>query len=94
MILPRLLAALTDNAIPIPPPDLSPAVADIAAKASEHLLAGEELPPDYRLHLLELPPDERMLAIIYLRRLGLLRGAPFPLDDILRPTPSPDETTP
>ncbi|SEN63642.1 hypothetical protein SAMN04489859_1011104 [Paracoccus alcaliphilus] len=93
MILPFLLAALTDGAIVAAQPDLPPAVAAIAAEASERLLAGENLPPDYRLRLLALPPEERMLAIVYLRRTGLLRGEAFPLDDILRPVVPSDEAT-
>ena len=93
MILPFLLAALTDGAIEAAQPDLPPAVAANAAEASERLLAGENLPPDYRLRLLALPPEERMLAIVYLRRTGLLRGEAFPLDDILRPVVPSDEAT-
>lgn len=34
-----------------------------------------------------------MLAIVYLRRTGLLRGEAFPLDDILRPVVPSDEAT-
>lgn len=89
MILPIILALAADTAVAAAPgePELPPAVAAIAAEASERLLAGESLPPDYRLRLLALPPAERLLAIIYLRRTGLLRGDPWPLEDVLRPAP-------
>lgn len=93
MILPIILALAADTAVAAAPsePALPPAVAAFAAEASALLLAGESLPPDYRLRLLVMPPAERLLAIIYLRRTGLLRGDPWPLEDVLRPAHVEDE---
>lgn len=86
MIIPFLLATTLQSAGDISPEQaLPPAVAEIARKADQAILNGDGLPADYRLQLLGLPPDERLMAIIYLRRSGLLRDAPWSLDEILRP---------
>lgn len=90
MLIPFFLATALQSAGDIPPEQvLPPAVAEIARRADQAILNGDGLPEDYRLQLLGLPPEERLLAIIYLRRSGLLRDAPWSLDDILRPA-APD----
>lgn len=94
MILPVILALASDGATVAAQPGLPPAVASLAAEAQDRLLAGEELPPDYRLRLLAMPPDERLLAIIYLRRSGLLKAEAWPLEDVLRPLDAEDEVAP
>jgi hypothetical protein len=56
-----------------------------ARKASEWLLAGQGLPGDYRVMLMQMSSADRIRSIAYLRRLGLLTGQPWSVDDILRP---------
>lgn len=51
------------------------------------LLAGEALPPDFAPKLAPLPPGERLLAVAYARRAGLLTGPALPLDGLLRARP-------
>lgn len=69
---------------------LSPATADFIDDATERLLAGEELAPDFPVRLQALPPDQRLLAIVHLRRAGYLSDVVMPLDWILSPA-SPAE---
>ena len=64
---------------------LSPATADFIEDATERLLAGEELPPDFPVRLQALPPDQRLLAIVHLRRAGYLSDVVMPLDWVLSP---------
>ena len=51
------------------------------------LLAGEALPPDFVLGLLPLPPGERLVAVAYARRAGLLTGPALPLSELLARQP-------
>lgn len=82
-----LLAALAADA-PLADDPLSLFVQD----ASGWLLAGQALPRDYRLGLLAMEPGDRIRAIAYLRRVGLLSGPPWPVVDLLRPVASDTET--
>lgn len=76
-----LIALSTSAGVPLPP-----AVADFASRVDGWILAGEPLPVDYRLELLRMQPDDRLQALIYLRRSGLMgRADPWPLSDLLRP---------
>lgn len=62
--------------------------ADLTAfqrQAEMTLLSGDRLAPDYRQQLLTLPPEDRIEAIIFLRRIGLLTGKRWRVDDMLRP---------
>jgi hypothetical protein len=56
-----------------------------AETASGWLLEGQRLPRDYRVTLMEMDSADRIQAIAYLRRLGLLNERPWSLDDLLRP---------
>lgn len=67
----------TPAAAPVKP--LSEVLRDLDAM----LLAGEPLPPDFLLELAPLPPAERLLAVAYARRAGLLTGPALPLADLL-----------
>ncbi|MFN3526815.1 MAG: hypothetical protein ACK4YU_12050 [Paracoccus sp. (in: a-proteobacteria)] len=71
-----------------PVPELVPTdpVTIFVEEASDWLLEGRSLPRDYRLRLLAMTPADRMRAITYLRRVGLLTGAPWPVADLLRPS--------
>ncbi len=73
---------------------LLPDAAVYADDATQRLLAGEALPPDYRLHLMAMSPDARLQALIFLRRAGLLTADAWPLTDILAPAIPVTETTP
>lgn len=53
--------------------------------ADEWLLTGQGLPRDYRVTLLQMGSADRLQAIAYLRRIGLLTERPWSLDDLLRP---------
>lgn len=59
-------------------------------EATSRLLEGGRLLPDYRLRLLELEPAERLRALAFLRRAGLLTGASWPAGDLLRPASGSD----
>lgn len=57
--------------------------------ASVMLLEGRGLPADYRHRLRTMSPGDRLQAIIFLRRSGLLSGDIWTLEDILRPQEIP-----
>ncbi len=64
------------------------AAADLDAfrrTADEWLLTGQRLPRDYRVMLMQMDSADRLQAIAYLRRIGLLTERPWSLDDLLRP---------
>lgn len=56
-----------------------------AADANLWLLSGQGLPRDYRVTLMQMDSADRISAIAYLRRIGLLTDSPWSLDDLLRP---------
>lgn len=63
-----------------------------ADTAAGWLLAGQGLPRDYRVTLMQMDSADRIRAIAYLRRLGLLTGRPWSVDEILRPAASGAES--
>ena len=67
-----MLLALAVSALPVAaaPQD------DFFARATGWVLAGETLPPDYLQQPAAMPPDDRLTAVVFLRRSGLLDGAP------------------
>ena len=70
---------------------LSPAAVAFVEDATARLIAGEELAPDFPVRLQALPPDQRLLEIVHLRRAGYLSDVVMPLDWILSPAgPAPD----
>ncbi|SEH97367.1 hypothetical protein SAMN04488075_2001 [Paracoccus alkenifer] len=71
---------------------LSPAATAFVEDATARLIAGEELSPDFPVRLQALPPDQRLLAIVHLRRAGYLADVVMPLDWILSPA-GPDPAT-
>lgn len=69
--------------------------ADLGAfteEASGWLLDGETVPRDYRTRLMRMPPPERLQAIVFLRRAGLLTDDAWSLVDILKPASVPEES--
>ena len=62
---------------------------DFAADANGWLLSGQGLPRDYRVTLMQMDSADRISAIAYLRRIGLLTDSPWSLDDLLRPAKEP-----
>lgn len=58
------------------------------AEAEARLLAGQSLPPELPKLLEPMVPGDRLLAVAYLRRLGLLQSAPLDLQRLLAPVPS------
>ena len=64
---------------------ISPAAAEFIEDATARLIAGEELAPDFPVRLQALPPDQRLLVIVHLRRAGYLSDIVMPLDWILSP---------
>ena len=62
---------------------------DFAADANGWLLSGQGLPRDYRVTLMQMDSADRISAIAYLRRIGLLNDTPWTLDDLLRPAKEP-----
>lgn len=83
MLVPAIFALATgmaQAALPMPA-----GVEAFADEATGWLLEGRRLPPDYRLRLLNMPPADRLQAIVFLRRAGLLSGTAWSLADVLRP---------
>lgn len=64
---------------------LGPPAAAFIEDATRRLLAGEELAPDFPVHLQALPPDQRLLVIVHLRRAGFLPEVVMPVDWVLSP---------
>lgn len=62
----------------------TPELLEYRSRFEARLLEGGSLPADYRLELLEMPAAERIEAIIFLRRSGLLTGQSWRADDLLR----------
>lgn len=79
----------------------APGLDDMIAEIDRLILSGRPMPAALLLDVRRLPsPEERMQAVIYLRRSGLLTGAPLSLDELvfLRPktlapidAPDPEE---
>ncbi|MFC3628541.1 hypothetical protein ACFOM8_03690 [Paracoccus angustae] len=69
-------------------PALLPPAAALADEATDWLLEGESLPPDYRTRLMRMPPEARLQALVFLRRTGLLTTDPWTLSDVLDPAPA------
>ncbi len=70
---------------------LSPAAAAFVDDATARLLAGEELAPDFPVRLQALPPDQRLMVIVYLRRAGFLSDVVMPVDWVISPaSPAPE----
>ncbi|WP_410216411.1 hypothetical protein [Paracoccus sp. (in: a-proteobacteria)] len=74
-----LAVGLNSTAAPAPTFDA------FAEVASGWLLAGQSLPRDYRVTLMQMESADRIRSIAYLRRIGLLTDRPWTLDDLLRP---------
>ncbi|KGJ17284.1 hypothetical protein IX55_13250 [Paracoccus sanguinis] len=53
--------------------------------ATNRLIAGDELPRDYPVTLKSLPPPERLLVIVHLRRMGFLTTVEMPIDWVMDP---------
>ena len=64
---------------------IAPGAAAIIDDATGRLLAGEGLPPGYLLQLEALPPDQRLLVLVHLRRSGLLQDPARPVDWVTAP---------
>lgn len=69
---------------------IAPGAAAIIDDATGRLLAGESLPPGYLLQLEALPPDQRLLVLVHLRRSGMLHDPARPVDWVTAPAvPAP-----
>jgi len=68
-----------------PGPAASPALGAFLATAQGWLLADDDPPGDLPLQLQELAPGDRLLAIAWLRRAGLLEGPAFDPGFLLAP---------
>lgn len=53
--------------------------------ATNRLIAGDELPRDYPVTLKSLPPADRLLVIVHLRRMGFLTTVEMPIDWVMDP---------
>ncbi|QJD16484.1 hypothetical protein [Paracoccus sanguinis] len=53
--------------------------------ATNRLIAGNELPRDYPVTLKSLPPADRLLVIVHLRRMGFLTTVEMPIDWVMDP---------
>lgn len=69
---------------------LTPAAQGFVDEATDRLIAGEELPRDFPVRLQSLPPDQRLLVVVHLRRAGFLGDLVMPVDWIISPAaPTP-----
>ncbi|MFC0811387.1 hypothetical protein ACFHYO_04570 [Paracoccus panacisoli] len=57
--------------------------------ATNRLIAGDELPRDYPITLKSLPPADRLLVIVHLRRMGFLTTVEMPIDWVMDPAVPP-----
>lgn len=64
---------------------LTPAAQGFVDDATNRLIAGEDLAPDFPVRLQALPPDQRLLVIVHLRRAGFLDDVVMPVDWVLSP---------
>ena len=81
-----LVIAWAVMAGPVAAQDAAPSDLDrFRQTASDWLLSGQGLPRDYRVTLMQMDSADRLRAIAYLRRLGLMTERPWSLDDLLRP---------
>lgn len=72
---------------------LSPAAAAFVEDANARLIAGEDLPREFPVRLQALPPDQRLLVIVHLRRAGFLGDVVMPIDWVMSPAPAPVPAT-
>lgn len=75
-------------AVTIAAPSASTETSHFIDRMIELLLDGENLPVDIKHQVMELDPNERFNAIIFLRRSGLLDGPAWPLDELLEAMPA------
>ena len=73
---------------------LSPAAAAFVEDATGRLIAGEELASDFPVRLQALPPDQRLLVVVHLRRAGYLADIVMPVDWIMSPAGPAASDTP
>lgn len=71
---------------------LSPAALGIVEESTEILIAGDDLAPDFPIRMQALPPDQRVLVIVHLRRAGLLGNAVMPVEWMTAPATAPAMT--
>jgi len=90
---PALIASVSTPAVQVSPLQ-SPAPTErlLSAEAqrfiddaTNRLIAGDELPRDYPVTLKSLPPPERLLVIVHLRRMGFLTTVEMPIDWVMDP---------
>ena len=89
--------ALTPETLPpaTQPPALTPEAAAFVEDATRRLIDGADLAPDFPVHLQALPPDQRLLVIVHLRRAGFLANVVMPVDWVMSPaTPPADSPRP
>lgn len=68
----------------------APTLARVTERIDELVLSGQSLPPDMILTVSRLPqPADRVLALVYLRRAGLLTGDPVEIGPLLERKSSP-----
>lgn len=79
-----MLLALAVSALPVVTADPKDAAA-FTATATDWVLSGQSLPADYLQQLAAMPPDQRLLAVVFLRRSGLLKGAAIPAAAMMAP---------
>ncbi|ARJ68931.1 hypothetical protein [Paracoccus contaminans] len=68
---------------------LTPAAQAFVDDATNRLIAGEDLAPDFPVRLQALDPDERLMVIVHLRRAGFLGDIVMPVDWVLSPPARP-----
>ena len=75
----------------LPVPADAPQAQPFIDSAEAWLLGGQPLPPDYRHQLMAMEPDQRLRAIVWLRRSGMLVDRAWPIGDLMQPATRPQE---
>lgn len=94
---PTVIASVSTLAVQVSPlQSPAPTVRLLSAEAqhfiddaTNRLIAGDELPRDYPVTLKSLPPADRLLVIVHLRRMGFLTKVEMPIDWVMDPAVPP-----
>jgi len=80
---------ILSSALATVPAGQEPARDALIREATEWLLNGEDLPRDLDERLMRLSPSDRIEALVFLRRSGMLIGPAWSAERLLAPAKNP-----